>query len=140
MSLTQTQIDLVKGSFIHVEPIADTAAGLFYERLFQLDPTLRPLFKRDMTEQGRMLMQMIAIAVHSLDNLDAVVPAVKALGQRHVGYGVQPAHYETVGAALLWTLEQGLGDTFTPDVKEAWTAVYTLLAETARSGADVSAN
>src|SRR5215216_3413568 len=112
MSLTQTQIDLVQGSFGLVEPIADTAAGLFYGRLFELDPTLRPLFKRDITEQGRMLMQMIAIAVRSLDHVDTVVPAVKALGQRHVGYGVQPAHYDTVGAALLWTLEQGLGDVF----------------------------
>ena len=135
MSLTQTQIDLVQGSFGLVEPIADTAAGLFYGRLFELDPSLRPLFKRDITEQGRMLMQMIAIAVRSLNHVDTVVPAVKALGQRHVGYGVQPAHYDTVGAALLWTLEQGLGDAFTPEVKEAWTAIYTLLAETALAGA-----
>ena len=106
MSLTQTQIDLVKGSFEHVEPIADTAAGLFYGRLFELDPTLRPMFKRDITEQGRMLMQMLSIAVHALDHLDTVVPAVKALGQRHATYGVQTAHYDSVGAALLWTLQR----------------------------------
>ncbi len=135
MSLTQSQIDLVKSSFTQVEPIAETAAGLFYQRLFELDPTLRPLFKRDLTEQGRMLMQMLAIAVHSLDRLDTVVPAVKALGQRHAGYGVQAAHYDTVGAALLWTLEQGLGDAFAPEVREAWTTVYLLLAETALAGA-----
>ena len=139
MSLTQTQIDLVKDSFKYVEPIADTAAGLFYARLFELDPSLRPLFKRDIKEQGKMLMQTIAIAVHSLDSVENVVPAVKALGQRHMGYGVQPTHYDTVGAALLWTLEQGIGDAFTPDVRDAWAAVYTILAETAISGAGETA-
>lgn len=139
MSLTPTQVDLVKNSFTQVEPIAETAAGLFYQRLFELDPSLRPLFKHDMKEQGRMLMQTLAIAVHALDQLDSVVPAVKALGQRHVGYGVQPAHYATVGAALLWTLEQGLGAAFTPEVQEAWATVYGLLAETALAGAEGSA-
>jgi hemoglobin-like flavoprotein len=138
MSLTQTQIDLVKGSFVQVEPIADTAAALFYNRLFELDPNLRPLFKRDITEQGRMLMQMIAIAVRGLDHLDTLVPAVKALGQRHTGYGVKANDYNTVGAAFLWTLEQGLGAAFTPHVRDAWTAVYTVLAETAQSGAQAA--
>jgi hemoglobin-like flavoprotein len=138
MALTQTQINLVKGSFASVEPIADTAASLFYNRLFELDPNLRPLFKRDITDQGRMLMQMIAIAVRGLDHLDTIVPAVKALGQRHVNYGVKAADYNTVGTALLWTLEQGLGDQFTPDIREAWTAVYVLLAETAQSGTEAA--
>jgi hemoglobin-like flavoprotein len=139
MPLTQTQIDLVKGSFASVEPIADTAAALFYGRLFELDPNLRPLFKRDITEQGRMLMQMLAIAVRGLDHLDTIVPAVKSLGQRHAGYGVKADDYNTVGTALLWTLEQGLGDAFTPDVKDAWTEVYTVLATTALSGAEQAA-
>jgi hemoglobin-like flavoprotein len=139
MPLTQSQIDLVKGSFVHVEPIADTAAALFYGRLFELNPNLRSLFKRDMTEQGRMLMQMIAIAVRGLDHLDTIVPAVKSLGQRHAGYGVKAEDYTTVGSALLWTLEQGLGDAFTPEVKEAWTEVYTVLATTALAGAEQAA-
>jgi hemoglobin-like flavoprotein len=139
MPLTQSQIDLVKGSFVHVEPIADTAAALFYGRLFELNPNLRPLFKRDITEQGRMLMQMIAIAVRGLDHLDTIVPAVKSLGQRHAGYGVKTEDYNTVGSALLWTLEQGLGEAFTPEVKAAWTEVYTLLATTALSGTEQAA-
>lgn len=138
MSLTPTQIDLVKTSFASVEPIADTAAALFYNRLFELNPNLRHLFKRDISEQGRMLMQMIAIAVRGLDHLDTIVPAVKALGERHAGYGVKADDYNTVGAAFLWTLEQGLGDGFTPEVREAWTAVYTVLAQTAISGAEAA--
>lgn len=121
-------ISLVRDSFAKVEPIAPTAAELFYGRLFELDPTLKPLFKGDMKRQGQMLMQMIATAVKGLDRLDAIVPAVEALGRRHVGYGVTAAHYDTVGMALLWTLEKGLGDGFTPAVKAAWTETYGLLA------------
>lgn len=111
-------------------PIADTAAKLFYGRLFELDPELRPLFKSDITEQGRKLMQMIQLAVRGLNDLPALVPAVEQLGRRHVDYGVRNKDYETVGTALLWTLEKGLGEGFTPEVREAWTAVYTLLAGT----------
>lgn len=107
----------------------------FYGRLFELDPSLRPMFKGDLTEQGRKLMQVITFAVRSLKNLDAIVPAVEALGIRHVAYGVKAEHYDTVGAALLWTLGQGLGDAFTPEVKDAWPAVYGLLAQTATAKA-----
>lgn len=121
----------VQRTFALVAQDAEGAAALFYQRLFELDPTLKSLFKSNMTEQGRKLMQMISVAVNALDRLDTIVPAVEALGQRHVAYGVTRAHYDTVGAALLWTLEQGLGAAFTPAVKEAWTAVYTLLAQTA---------
>jgi len=131
MSLTSTQIKLVQDSFALVAPIADTAAQLFYGRLFELDPSLRHMFKSDMKEQGRKLMQMLSVAVHALDNLDGIISAVQALGQRHVGYGVTMEHYAIVGDALLWTLEQGLGKAFTPDVKEAWTAVYGLLTQVA---------
>lgn len=131
MTLTREQIDLVQYTFGLVAPQADEVAQLFYGRLFELDPSLRTMFTSDMTEQGRKLMQMLSVAVHALDRLDEIVPAVRALGQRHVAYGVKVGHYATVGEALLWTLEQGLGDEFTADVKAAWTAVYTLLAHTA---------
>jgi hemoglobin-like flavoprotein len=133
--MTPRQILLVQTTFAQVEPIAETAAALFYARLFELDPSLRPLFTTDIQEQGRKLMQTIAVAVRGLDNLDALVPAVRALGKRHAGYGVQDQHYETVAAALIWTLEAGLGDAFTPEVREAWATVYWLLADTMKDGA-----
>ena len=131
MSLTSTQIKLVQDSFTLVAPIADTAAQLFYGRLFELDPSLRHMFKSDMKEQGRKLMQMLSVAVHALNNLDGITSAVQALGQRHVGYGVTMEHYAIVGEALIWTLEQGLGEAFTPEVKAAWIAVYGLLTQVA---------
>jgi hemoglobin-like flavoprotein len=123
-----TQIALVRDSFAKVAPIADTAASLFYGRLFELDPALKSLFKGDMTAQGKLLMQMIATAVGALDRLDTIVPAVESLGKRHAGYGVAASHYDTVGAALLWTLGQGLGPAFTHEVEAAWTETYGLLA------------
>jgi hemoglobin-like flavoprotein len=128
--MTPAQIDEVKSSFALVVPIADQAGMLFYRRLFELDPSLRPLFKGDIAEQSKKLMQMITVAVNGLDRLDSIVPAVEALGVRHVGYGVTDAHYDTVATALLWTLEQGLGDRFTPAAREAWTEAYGLLATT----------
>jgi nitric oxide dioxygenase len=123
------QIALVQHSFVKVAPMAETVAELFYARLFELDPGLKPLFRHgDMRQQGRMLMKMLTITVQGLSSLDTIVPAVQALGRRHSGYGVQPRDYETVGAALIWTLEQGLGAEFTPDVRGAWTAAYGLLS------------
>jgi hemoglobin-like flavoprotein len=119
---------LVQESWALVSPISEVAAGLFYGRLFELDPSLRPLFKGDITEQGRKLMQTLAVVVKGLDNLDGLVPAVEALGRRHGGYGVQDSHYDTVASALLWTLERGLGEAFTPEVRDAWVEAYTLLA------------
>ncbi len=129
--ITEQQITLVQSSFKQVVPIADVAADLFYTRLFDLDPALRPLFRGNMKEQGRKLMQMLSVAVNGLNSLDRIVPAIQDLGKRHVAYGVREKDYHTVGTALLWTLEQGLGSEFTPEVKEAWTAVYTLVATTA---------
>ncbi len=123
-------IALVQGSFEKVAPIADVAAGLFYKRLFELDPSLRPMFPADLTEQKKKLMQMLTVAVRGLNRLDQIVPAVQALGRRHAGYHVKAEHYATVANALLWTLEQGLGPDFTPDVKAAWVEVYTVLADT----------
>lgn len=133
--ITPRQVELVQTTWEQVVPIADTAAGLFYGRLFEMDPALRPLFTSDIKEQGKKLMQMITVAVRGLGDLGALVPAVEALGARHTGYGVKPEHYETVGAALLWTLEKGLGAAFTAEVKEAWAAVYGVLAATMQKGA-----
>ena len=133
--MTPIQIALVQGSFKKVMPIGDTTAQLFYGRLFALDPALEPLFKTDLKEQGRKLMGMIGLAVTSLNDLSTLVPAVADLGRRHAGYGVKPEHYDTVGAALLWTLERGLEDALTPDVKDAWTAAYGLLAGTMKPAA-----
>ena len=127
--MTPTDIDLIRASWSGVEPIADTAASLFYGRLFELDPAIERLFRRtDMAAQRKILMQTLTVVVKSLDRLDQIVPAVQALGRRHAGYGVREAHYATVGAALLWTLEHGLGEAFTPPVREAWATAYGILA------------
>lgn len=133
--MDQESIRLVQQTWKQVDPIREQAAALFYGRLFELDPSLRPLFKGDMAEQGRKLMNMLATAAMGIDRLDGIVGEVQALGRRHVAYGVQDAHYDTVGAALLWTLEQGLGDAFTPQVKAAWAEAYTLLADTMKQAA-----
>jgi hemoglobin-like flavoprotein len=133
--LTVAQKTLVQNSFVTVATISDQAAVLFYDRLFELDPSLRIMFPADLTEQRKKLMQMITAAVKGLDRLEQLVPVVQDLGRRHATYGVADAHYDTVGAALLWTLETGLGPAFTPDVKEAWTAVYVLLATTMKDAA-----
>jgi hemoglobin-like flavoprotein len=133
--LTDTQKNLVQHSFATIVPIADDAAALFYKRLFELDPSLEKMFRGDMKEQRKKLMQMLTAAVKGLDRLDQLVPVVQELGRRHEGYGVTEKHYETVGAALLWTLEMGLGNAFTPEVAEAWATVYGLLANTMKEAA-----
>jgi hemoglobin-like flavoprotein len=126
---------LVRNSFAKVVPIAPQAAALFYDRLFILNPALKPLFKGDMAEQGRKLMAMIGTAVANLDKLETIVPAVQDLGRRHATYGVKPADYDTVAAALLWALRLGLGDGFTPAVEAAWTEAYTILATVMKDAA-----
>jgi hemoglobin-like flavoprotein len=126
--MTPQQIELVQTSFRKVVPIAGTAADLFYDRLFETAPEVRSMFPQDMKDQKAKLMGMLGTAVSNLHKLDEILPAVKALGERHKGYGVTAAHYAPVGAALLWTLEKGLGPDFTPEVKEAWTETYTALA------------
>ncbi len=133
--VTAAQVKLVQDSFAKVAPIADKAAEMFYGRLFELDPSLRKLFSDDMAEQRKKLMSVLATAVNGLNDLGALVPVVQQLGVRHKNYGVKDAHYDTVAAALLWTLEQGLGDAFTDEVKEAWTTVYTVLATTMKEAA-----
>lgn len=134
--MNKNQIQLVQDSFEQVKPIAGVAANLFYDRLFALDGNLRPLFKSDLSEQKHNLMTTLSFAVAALNKPEQILPAVRQLGARHVGYGVAAQHYQTVGAALLWTLAQGLGDQFTPEVEEAWTAVYTVLAQTMQEGAN----
>lgn len=133
--MNKKQIQLVQESFEQVKPIAGVAADLFYARLFELDANLRPLFKSDLSEQKHNLMTTLSFAVATLNKPEKILPAVRQLGARHVGYGVAAHHYQTVGAALLWTLAQGLGDQFTLELEEAWTAVYTVLAQTMQEGA-----
>lgn len=125
----------VRSSWKQVEPIAPAAAALFYENLFAAAPALRPLFRTDLPTQGGRLMAMIGAAVAGLDDVPALVPALRQLGRRHAGYGVRDEHYDLVGAALLKTLSQGLGDAFTPAVREAWTGVYALVAATMKDAA-----
>lgn len=133
--MTEEQRSLIRASFAQVAPNAEGVAAAFYGQLFELDPGLRPLFKGDMTAQGRKLMAMIATAVANLDRLEAVVPAVQQLGARHRGYGVKDADYDTVGNALLWALDRDLGDAFTPALREAWTACYVTLAGVMKAAA-----
>lgn len=137
--LTPKQIELVQGTWEQVVPISDQAAALFYGRLFELDPQLKPLFSTDIKEQGRKLMTMITAAVRGLNDLGKLVPVVQDLGRRHVGYGVTDSHYDTVGSALIWTLDKGLGPAFTPEVKESWVTVYTVLATTMKDAANAPA-
>jgi nitric oxide dioxygenase len=133
--ITANDIALVRASFGRILPIKDIAADLFYDRLFEVAPQTRVLFPDDLTEQKHKLMAMIATAVGSLSDLEALIPKVKALGARHVTYGATSAHYDVVGDVLLWTLARGLGDAFTPGVRSAWAKVYGVLAVTMQVGA-----
>jgi nitric oxide dioxygenase len=126
--MTPEHVKAVQDSFEKVKPIADQAAALFYGRLFEIAPEVKPLFGHDMVEQGRKLMATLAVVVNGLGNLESVLPAASALAKRHVDYGVKAADYAPVGAALLWTLEKGLGDQWTPDLAAAWTEAYTVLS------------
>ena len=126
--MTPEQIKLVQDSFAKVAPISDQAAVIFYDRLFEVAPQVRAMFPDDMTEQRKKLMATLAVVVGGLSNLESVLPAASALAKRHVAYGATPAHYPVVGGALLWTLEKGLGDAWTPDVAAAWTTAYGTLS------------
>ena len=133
--MTSEQIAIVQSSFERVKPLAEEAAVLFYARLFELDPRLRPLFKNDIRLQGLKLMQMLEMVVRSLDRIEEVAADIRSLGARHTAYGVEVRHYETVGTALLWTLEKALEPKFTSETHEAWTAAYNMLADTMKEGA-----
>jgi hemoglobin-like flavoprotein len=133
--MTPEKIALVRSSWQQVLPIKDTAAQLFYGRLFELDPSLRGMFRGDMVEQGRKLMAMINTVVNSLDNLGPILERIEELGRGHVAYGVTEAHYDTVGSALIWTLGKGLGEQFTPAVKDAWVEAYGTLSSAMKQAA-----
>jgi hemoglobin-like flavoprotein len=126
--MTSEQVALVQQSFAKVAPISDAAAVMFYDRLFEVAPAVRAMFPADMTEQRKKLMGTLAVVVNGLSNLESILPAASALARRHVAYGAKPEHYPVVGAALLWTLEQGLGEAWTAELAAAWTVAYTTLS------------
>src|SRR5438105_442450 len=126
--MTPDQVKLVQQSFAKVAPISEQAAVIFYDRLFEVAPAVKAMFPADMTLQRKKLMATLAVVVNGLSNLESVLPAASALATRHVAYGAKPAHYPVVGAALLWTLQKGLGEAWTPDVAAAWSAAYGTLS------------
>jgi hemoglobin-like flavoprotein len=137
--MTPKQIELVQASFALVKPISAAAGRMFYGRLFTIDPTLESLFHGDMEEQSRKLMEMIGTAVAMLRRPDQLAPALEGLGRRHAGYGVQDEHYATVAAALIWTLQEGLGEAFTAEIRDAWVAMYEWITGKMRGAAAAAA-
>ena len=135
MSLTPHQIQLIQQSFAKVDPIADQAAEIFYNKLFEYEPSVRPLFKSDIRNQGRKLMSTLKVAVKALDDLDALVPVLQKMAVKHVEYGVRAEHYTPVGNALLYALKVGLGKDWTPELRQAWVEVYRLIAKTMKDAA-----
>jgi hemoglobin-like flavoprotein len=133
--ISPEQVRIIQHTWSLVMPIADTAAGLFYERLFQLDPGLKPMFRTDPKAQRVKLISMLALVVKGIGNLDGLIDTVQEMGMRHVNYGVKDEHYDTVGAAFLWTLEQGLGTEWTPEAQSAWVAAYGVLSSAMKSAA-----
>lgn len=139
--MTPEQKQTVKRTWALIVPSADAAATLFYDKLFEIDAELKVLFQEvDLTSQKKKLLQALALTVASLDNLEDLAPHLSELGRRHADYGVVEAHYDTVGGALLWTLEQGLQEAWTPDVQDAWTAAYGIVSETMQAAATHNAN
>ena len=137
--ITPAQVQLVQSSFQHVLPIADVAGLLFYERIFTLAPEARALFGDDIALQASRTMAAVKTAVDGLDDIEHVAPFLVRLGARHVRYGVVPAHFDLVGEALLWTLEQGLGESFTPEVHDAWAAAFGVIARAMLAGMEQAA-
>lgn len=133
--MTPEQIKLVQDSFAKVAPIAETAADIFYDRLFEIAPAVRSMFPAEMTDQKTKLMQTLGVAVNNLHQVETILPTIEDLAKKHVGYGVKDEHYDTVGEALIFTLDKGLGEEFTPDVKDAWVETYTLVAGAMKSAA-----
>jgi hemoglobin-like flavoprotein len=127
-NMTPDQVNLVQQSFAKVAPISDQAAVLFYDRLFEIAPSVKSMFPSDLSEQRKKLMATLAVVVNGLGRLESVLPAASALAKRHVSYGATPEHYPVVGGALLWTLEKGLGEAWTPEVADAWKTAYGTLS------------
>jgi hemoglobin-like flavoprotein len=133
--MTPDHVKLIRESWSAVAPIADAAAELFYRRLFEIDPDTRPLVAgTDMARQRGRLLEAMGLVVARADRIGSLVPQLEALGRRHAGYGVRDRHYETVGAALIWTLEQGLGEGFDAETRAAWTEAYALVSGAMRRG------
>lgn len=133
--MTPQQIADIRRTFAMVAPVADTAAGLFYDRLFARAPAVRGMFPQDLAPQRRKLMGVLATAVGALDRIEELVPTLRDMGARHAGYGVTPDHYPVVGAALLETLEAALGDAWTMETADAWGAAYSALSGAMLDGA-----
>lgn len=137
--ITTEQKELVQISFEKIVPVSEAVARLFYRRLFELDPSIQPLFSKDIHEPGRKFMVMLRSMVKSLERLNEFTPGIEAMGQRHIGYGTEIADYETLKEALKWSLAKGLGSDFTPEVKNAWIEVYDALAEMMKRAATKAA-
>ena len=137
--MNATQVELVQSSWQHVAPQAEEAMAIFYDRLFQVAPEVKPLFRGEPKEQQRKAAAMMNFIVRSLNRPDALLPGARALGERHVAYGVRDEHYDVVGQTLLWTLAKGLGPVFTPEVKQAWIAAYAELSATMKDAAKAAA-
>jgi hemoglobin-like flavoprotein len=132
--MTPSQIQLVQSALPFIAAEKEQVARLFYQRLFQLDPALRELFTGDMVVQGNKLMSMFGTLIAGLNRPEQLVPVLQAMGQRHVGYGIQDSHYATVGSALLWTLERCLGTNFTTEMRDAWIALFFVVSRTMIAG------
>jgi hemoglobin-like flavoprotein len=135
-AMTNQEIQLVQRSFELITPVLESATTTFYNRLFELDPSLRHMFRSPQEEQARKLAHVLTVVVKGLSKLEQILPAVQQLGRRHSSYGVRPEHYSTVGAALLWTLQSGLGEAFTSEVRDAWVSAYALLSSTMQRAAE----
>ena len=133
--MNSEQVELLQSTWGKVVPFSETTAELFYGRLFELDPSLRPLFKTDMAEQGRKFIQLFDVAVYGLGQPETIFQDLQDLGRRHVGYAVKDEHYDTVGTALIWAMEQTLGESLTPEAKDAWTEAYALMADAMKQAA-----
>lgn len=133
--MTPEQVELVQSSFKKVEPIASTAGDLFYGRLFEIAPEVRPMFADNIEDQRDKLMSMLGTAVTNLHQIEQIIEPVKTLGAKHIDYGVKDEHYDKVGEALIWTLQEGLKDDFTPEIKDAWVATYGTLATVMKDAA-----
>jgi nitric oxide dioxygenase len=133
--MTPADVETVKTTFVQILPQADEFGPKFYERLFSLDPALKDMFKEDIAVQSKKLVRMLATLVAGLESLETVVPTLESLAVRHVGYGVRDEHYNIVGQSLIWTIDQQLGDAFTPQVRDAWVAAYVLISETMKAAA-----
>ena len=134
--MTPSDIGLVQSSFAKVAPLADEAGAIFYQRFFEIAPEVRPLFRGDMDQQGRMFMSMLTLAVNGLNAFDSIEPALRELAVRHAGYGVRAEHFAPLGAALIWVMEQNLGEAFTEEVRSAWISVYDALSQVMIEAAD----